>query len=69
MRGVILLAVRHAMHNAVASVVLVLCLTVTLLLPGASQVVVMRFQQELTSRAEHAPLVAGSKRTRIDLVL
>ena len=69
MRGALLLAARHVMHNRVASVVLMLCIAVTLLLPGASQVVVMRFQSALTSRAEQVPLVAGTKGSRFDLAL
>lgn len=69
MRGVLLLAVRHVMHNRVASVVLTLCIAVTLLLPGASQVVVMQFQSALTNRAEQVPLVAGTKGSRFDLAL
>lgn len=69
MRGVWLLAVRHAVHNRVATVVLVLCIGVVMFLPWAAEMVVSRFQSELTSRAAHVPLVAGAKGSKFDLAL
>ena len=69
MRGVWLLAVRHAQRNRVATVVLTLCLAVTLVLPGASQVVVSRFRSELTRRADATPLVAGTRGSKLDLAI
>lgn len=69
MNGVWYLARRHALHNPVQSVVLVLCFAVCLFLPAATGLLLERYQSDLTARADSTPLVAGSKGNRFDLVL
>ncbi|MDX2146055.1 MAG: hypothetical protein SFZ23_00925 [Planctomycetota bacterium] len=69
MRGVPLLALRHLVHQRWASTIIVLCLTITLLLPAVAHVLTSSYEASLTSRAAATPLIAGSKGNRFDLTL
>lgn len=69
MKGPVLLALRHALHNRAQTVVLVLCFTVTIFLPLATRTLISRYSEDLTARGEHTPLVAGAKGNRFDLTL
>jgi putative ABC transport system permease protein len=68
-KGPALLALRHAAHNRVQTIVLVLCFTVTMFLPLATRTIIARYSASLTARAEQTPLVAGAKGNRFDLTL
>lgn len=48
---------------------LVGCISLTLYLPIASRVVVLRFQQELQQRAESTPILVGAKGSRFELAI
>jgi len=68
-RGVLYMSLRHAAHHWVQSVILAVCVAVTVALPLLSRVVISKYQRELTARAEATPLVVGAKGNRFDLVL
>jgi putative ABC transport system permease protein len=67
--GVLRLAWRHARHHWGRSLILIACLTVTLMLPLAVKRLVDHFEQDLMARALATPLVVGAKGNRFDLVL
>jgi putative ABC transport system permease protein len=67
--GVLRLAWRHARHRWGRSLILIACLTVTLMLPLAVKRLVDHFEQDLMARALATPLVVGAKGNRFDLVL
>jgi putative ABC transport system permease protein len=68
-KGVLRLAWRHARHHWGRSLILIACLTVTLMLPLAVERLVDHFEQDLMARARATPLVVGAKGNRFDLVL
>ncbi len=63
------LASHYIAHNKAKTFILVACLTLTALLPAATQVLIQRLQRELLSRSQATPLVLGAKGSRLDLVL
>lgn len=69
MRGVWLLSMRHALHNRAQTVILTLCLSVTMLLPLATRTLVGHYRADLESRAQSTPLVFGARGNRFDLTL
>ena len=69
MSGVLRLAWAHARHHWGRSLILIACLTVTLMLPLAVKRLVDHFEQDLMARARATPLVVGAKGNRFDLVL
>lgn len=69
MTGVLRLAWRHARHHWGRSLILIACLTVTLMLPLAVQRLVAHYEQDLMARAQATPLIVGAKGNRYDLVL
>lgn len=69
MNGVWLLSWRHVLHHRTQTLIVVLCLAVSMMLPVTSQVLVTRYQTELLARAAATPLVAGARGSRFDLTL
>jgi putative ABC transport system permease protein len=68
-RGVWRLSWKHALHNRAQTVILVLCISVTLFLPIATAVLTSGYERQLDSRAESTPLIAGARGNRFDLTL
>jgi putative ABC transport system permease protein len=67
--GLLRLAWSHARHHWGRSLILIACLTVTLMLPLAVKRLVDHFEQDLMARALATPLIVGAKGNRFDLVL
>lgn len=68
-RAVAHLASRSLRHHWPRSLVLSMCIGVTLMLPAVSRVLIGKYRAELTARADATPLVLGAKGNRFDLVL
>jgi putative ABC transport system permease protein len=69
MTTVISLALAHARHHLTRTMLLIACVFVCALVPLASRVLSHALEQSLLSRARATPLVAGSKGSRVDLVM
>lgn len=69
MNRLLLLTWRYMAFNKAKSTILVVCLTVTLFLPIAVQVMIGHYERDLTARAESTPLIVGAKGNRYDIVL
>ena len=69
MRSSLTLAVRFLRHHPLRTALLVLCVTLTGLLPLAVNLLVDRYAAGLQERARSTPLVAGARGSRYDLVL
>lgn len=69
MRHVLFLAWRHIRHNALKSVVLVLAISLTILLPAATHLLIDRYETAMRARARDTPLLIGTKGHRFDLLL
>ena len=69
MKGVGHLALRHALHHRGRTLILTLCVSVTVFLPLASAVLVHDYERALVARADATPLVAGARGNRFDLTL
>ncbi|MBC7772579.1 MAG: hypothetical protein H7210_08815 [Pyrinomonadaceae bacterium] len=67
-RGLLYLALKSLRHHLLRSLVLSLCIGVTLILPAVSRVLTRKYQREMTERADNTPLVLGAKGNRFDLV-
>jgi len=68
-KGVLYLSIRHALHHWGRSLILALCIGVTLFLPAFSRVVIGRYERSMTARAHSTPFVVGARGNRFDLVL
>lgn len=69
MRTVIFLALAHAQHHLARTLLLIGCIFISTLVPLASRVLSHSLEQSLLQRARSTPLVAGSKGSRVDLVM
>jgi putative ABC transport system permease protein len=69
MNGILRLTLRYLAYNKLKTITLVLCVTLAVLLPVLLQFAVSWFEQDLHSRANTTPLVAGVKGSRFDLAL
>lgn len=69
MKGVWLLSWRHTLHHRGRTIILTLCIAVSLFLPAAANRLIGRYRSELVARADATPLVAGAKGNRFDLTL
>lgn len=69
MNRILFLAWRYVAFNRIKSVILILCLTLTIVLPLTAHLLIAHYQDALMSRAENTPLVVGAKGNRFDLVL
>jgi putative ABC transport system permease protein len=67
--GTLRLAWRFVAFHRTRTIVLVACLALTISLPVSMRILVQRFEQQLTLRAESTPLVVGASGSRVDLVL
>ncbi len=68
MRNALFLAWRHVAHHRGRAAILVICLSITLFLPLAVQVLVAHHHRVLVRRAEETPLVVGAPGSPRDLV-
>lgn len=69
MSGVVFLARRHAWHHRGRSLLLILCLSLTCLIPSGMELFCRHIEIRLTSRAAETPLIIGAAGSRFDLVL
>lgn len=69
MKGILLLAWRYMLYNKAKTIILIACLTLTLLLPMAVNRLVQHYNEVLIARSDTTPLVVGAKGNRYDLVL
>lgn len=69
MYGILYLAWKYLTYYRVRSCWLIGSVTLTLLLPIASRLIVNRFQDELQTRAASTPLVIGAKGSRFELAI
>ncbi len=69
MRHSVFLAWRNLNAGRLRAVILVGCLTVAVSLPLGMHLLVSRFQEQLTRRAEITPLIVGATGSRFDLTL
>jgi len=69
MKGLFYLSWRHVLHHRVQTLILTLCIAVSIALPAASKLLIERYQDDLVARAEATPLVAGARGNRFDLTL
>ncbi len=63
------MALRSLQHHGLRSIILALCIGITITLPLLSRLLVQKYERELTARADATPLVLGAKGNRFDLVL
>lgn len=69
MSRVLLLAWHYVAYHKTKSAILVVCLTLTMVLPLSAHLLISMYGQKLTERARETPLVVGAKGNRFDLVL
>ena len=69
MRHAVFLAWRNLNAGRLRAAILVGCLTVAVSLPIVMHLLVSRFQEQLTERAEATPLIVGATGSRFDLTL
>lgn len=69
MNGILRLTLRYLAYNKLKTITLILCVTLAVLLPVLLHFAVSWFEQDLHSRANATPLVAGVKGSRFDLAL
>jgi len=67
--GLLSLALRYLSYYRLRSVILVVCLSITFVLPTAVHWLVGYYEQVMVSRADATPLVLGAPGSRFDLVL
>lgn len=68
-RHALYLAVRSLWWNRGRATLIILSLMLVIWMPLTVRMVLNRFQQELTSRAEQTPLIIGAPGSRVDLTL
>ncbi len=69
MRGVLWLSWRHLLHHRVRSGITIACVAAAVFLPVTTQLLLLRYQTDLTARADATPLLAGARGSRFDLTL
>ena len=69
MRHAVFLAWRNLNAGRLRAAILVGCLTVAVSQPIVMHLLVSRFQEQLTERAEATPLIVGATGSRFDLTL
>lgn len=69
MKSSLHLAWRYVRHHRGRSLLLMLCITLTALLPLAVNLLIDRYTEGLGARARSTPLLAGARGSRYDLVL
>jgi putative ABC transport system permease protein len=68
-KGVWLLSWRHMLHSRAQTVILVLCIAVSVFLPLTSQRLIQRYGTQLRARAATTPMLMGAIGNRFDLTL
>jgi putative ABC transport system permease protein len=68
-KGVLYLALRHALHHRGRTAILLGCIALTLFLPLATSGLVSDYERSLVARSRSTPLVAGPRGNRFDLAL
>ncbi|MCX5691135.1 MAG: hypothetical protein NTV94_15340 [Planctomycetota bacterium] len=69
MSAALSLALSHARHHALRTLLLVACVFVSALVPLATRVLAHSLEASLLARARGTPLVVGAKGSRVDLVM
>ncbi len=69
MSGALYLAWRYVLYHRVKTLILVVSLTVSMVLPLATHLLIERYDQQLRARATKTPLLIGAPGKRFDLVL
>ena len=69
MSGHFFLAWRYVLFHRWRTIILLVCLTLTLFLPSSIHLLVNNFERSLWGRSEQTPMVVGAKGSRFDLVL
>jgi len=69
MKRTFLLAWRYVLYNRAKTAILVVCLTLTMLLPLTAHLLIEHYGRSLMARARATPLVLGARGNRFDLVL
>lgn len=69
MRGLVSLTLGHARHAKGRTLLVLLALTITLVVPLCSELLMGRYDGEMRARAAASPLLAGAKGSPFDLVL
>ncbi|MCK4342384.1 MAG: hypothetical protein KAY37_11755 [Phycisphaerae bacterium] len=69
MSRILLLAWRYVAYHRIKTVILVICLTLTIVLPLTAHLLITHYGDALLARARATPLVLGAKGNRFDLVL
>lgn len=63
------LAWRYVLHHRFKSLLMVLCIVLTLLMPIALSILLSSFNRQIVARAEATPLIVGAKGSRVDLTM
>ncbi len=69
MSGTLGLAWRYVLFHKAKSLILVLCIVLTTILPVAVKLLVWQFDQKIVARAASTPSIVGAKGSSLDLVL
>lgn len=69
MSGPLGLAWRYVLFHKTKSLILVLCIVLTTILPVAVKLLVWQFDQKIVARAASTPSIVGAKGSSLDLVL
>ncbi|MBL1216518.1 MAG: ABC transporter permease [Planctomycetes bacterium] len=67
--GLWLLAWNHVLYNRAQTVILTLCLAVTMCIPMTTRMLIGLYESDLRARAQATPLLAGARGNRFDLSL
>jgi len=69
MKGLPALALRHALYAKGRTVLVLLALTISMVVPLCSELLMGRYDQSMRARAAASPLLAGAEGSAFDLVL
>ncbi|MBU0638627.1 MAG: hypothetical protein KKB50_07170 [Planctomycetes bacterium] len=69
MKRVLLLAWRYVAYHKGKTIILVACLTLTMVLPLTAHLLITHYGEALLARAQATPLIVGARGNRFDLVL
>jgi putative ABC transport system permease protein len=69
MRRILLMAWRYVAYHKIKTAILILCLTITIVLPLTAHLLIDTYATSLMARARSTPRILGAKGNRFDLVL
>lgn len=69
MKNTLLLAWRYVTYHKFKTLLMILCIVLTTLLPIALSILLGQFNRQIVSRAESTPLIAGALGSRLDLAM